>query len=352
MPQKNNAARLTLRQLCRLGLPGPVLLPSLLPVLRELVPAAHAGFFFCDAQGHITNLYAERLLAPGAMAAYHDQHNQRQFSAQYLARLAASTPVSRRSVGAAERQTDYFRDVLQPLGIEHFLYAVVRHGQQALGQLSLYRGPDDAPFSPADEQALTSVLHYLGQALAVQAPAPQHPPSSEVLEEGLAVLDPQGHELYADAHWPRLLRMAHGNAISPAAARSERDTLPRFLAAVLAVLQSAPAAVHSVVTNWGQFSFRQQALSSADGRAAVALRVSRLGAGPLRLTQGAAALGLTPQQREVAVLMAQGHSNAEIAAQLGFSVHTAGYHVKKVFERLGVNDRSAVAQRLGAASQG
>lgn len=349
---KSSPARVTLRQLCRLGLPAPLLLPSLLPVLRELVPAAHAGFFFCDAQGSITNLYAERLLAPGAMAGYHDHHNQREFRTQYLARVAAPQPVSRRSVSAAERQSNYFREVLQPLGIAHFLYAVVRDGQRPIGQLSLYRSPGDAPFEPADEQALGSVLHYLGQALAVQAPPPQQAQSTQVLEEGLAVLDAQGHELYADVHWPRLLRMAHGNAILPAAARAERETLPRFLAAVLAEVQAAPQAVHTVATAWGQFTFRCQLLAAADGRPALALRVCRLGAGPLRLTQGAAALGLTPQQREVAVLMAQGHSNTEIAAQLAITVHTAGYHAKKVFERLGVHERSAVAQCLAAALPG
>lgn len=62
-------ARVTLRQLCSLGLPGPLLLPALLPVVRELVPASHAAFFFCDAHGLITNLYAERMLPPRSMAA-------------------------------------------------------------------------------------------------------------------------------------------------------------------------------------------------------------------------------------------------------------------------------------------
>ena len=344
-----SAARVTLRQLCHLGLPAPLLLPSLLPVLRELVGASHAGFFFCDSQGGITNLYAERLLPPQAMAGYHDQHSNAQFRGQYLARVAAPRPVSRRSVSVAERSSAYYRDVLAPLGIAHFLYAVVRYQGRALGQLSLYRSADASAFTSADELALDGVLHYLGTALAVPSPTVLREVQAHTVEEGLALLDPQGKELYADALWPRLIRLAHGNAIAPATALAERETLPRFVSAVLAAVISAPNALHLVSSNWGQFAFRRHAMASQQGDTAVALLVSRLAAEPLRLAQGAAALGLSPQQREVAVLMAQGHSNAQIAEQMGIKLNTAGYHAKQVFARLNVHERSAIGKALNAA---
>jgi DNA-binding CsgD family transcriptional regulator len=345
-----NSARVTLRQLCHLGLPAPLLLPSLLPVLRELVPASHAGFFFCDERGGITNLYAERLLDPGAMAGYHDQHSNQRFRRQYLERVAADRPLSRRTVSDEERASAYYRDVLRPLGIEHFLYAVVRHAGKPLGQLSLYRGADSPPFSDADERALNQVLHYLGAGLAVPSPHVLRDLQDQVVEEGLAVLDSQGRTLYADANWPRLVRLAHGNAIAPATALAERDTLPRFVSAVLAAVVSAPNAVHMVSTTWGQFVFRRHDVRSGQGEEAVALLLSRLAAEPLRLAQGAAALGLSPQQREVAVLMAKGLSNGEIAQQLGVTTNTASYHAKQVFARLNVHDRSAITRVLGAAA--
>ena len=186
---KDSPARVTLRQLCSLGLPAPLLLPSLLPVLRDLVPASHAGFFFCDEGGHITNLYAERMLSPQAMAVFHDRHSQTQFRQQYLQRVAAARPVSRRSVTPEAEASHYRRDVLGPLQIAHFLYAVVRHRGQPIGQLSLYRGEDDAPFSAADEDALAGVLHYLGEALSVLTPGQATPPHEVFVEEGLALLD-------------------------------------------------------------------------------------------------------------------------------------------------------------------
>lgn len=343
------STRVTLRQLCNLGLPAPLLLPSLLPVLRELVPASHAGFFFCDARGGISNLYAERLLAPNAMAAYHDDHSNQQFRKQYLQRVAAANPISLRSVSPDERNSAYYRDVLVALGIEHFLYAVVRHQGQVLGQLSLYRSSDAAAFSQDDAQTLDSVLHYLGEGLAVPSPVVLRDVQEQAVEEGLALLDANGQELYADANWPRLIRLAHGNAITPATALAERETLPRFVTAMLGAVLSAPNAIHQVHTSWGQFAFRRHSMTSGQGNQAVALLLSRLAAEPLRLAQGAAALGLSPQQREVAVLMAQGHSNTEIATRMHIKRDTAGYHVKQVFARLKVHERSAIAKVLGAA---
>ena len=347
------SARVTLRQLCNLGLPATLLLPSLLPVLRELVPASHAGFFFCDVRGGITNLYAERLLAPGAMASYHDEHSNQQFRKQYLQRVAAARPISRRSVSPDERNSAYYRDVLAALGIAHFLYAVVRHQGQVLGQLSLYRGSDAAAFSLEDEQTLDSVLRYLGEGLAVPSPVVLRDLQEQAVEEGLALLDAQGQELYADANWPRLIRLAHGNTIAPATALAERETLPHFVATMLAAVLSAPNAIHQVHTRWGQFAFRRHSMTPSPGGPggqAVALLLSRLAAEPLRLAQGAAALGLSPQQREVAVLIAQGHSNPEIAQRMGVARNTASYHVKQVFGRLKVHDRSEIARVLSAAA--
>lgn len=349
---KPDATRITLRQLCSLGLPATQLLPSLLPVLRELVPAAHAGFFFCDDSGQMLNLYAERMLSPQSMAHFHERHSASQFRQHYLRRVAAARPVSRSTLPSLAASNAYRDEVLRPLHIGHVLYAIVRHQGRALGQLSLYREEGDAAFTDEDEQALLDVLHYLGQALAVPTPSQISSLQEHTVEEGLALLDADGRELYADDNWPRLVRLAQGNTINPALAQQDVEQLPRFVQSVLAAACSAPQALYRVDTAWGQFAFRTHAMSARlQGSTAQALIVSRMATEPLRLAQGAAAAGLSPQQREVAVLMAQGLSNAEIADRLGVSLNTAGYHAKQVFTRLQVHERSAIARVLGAAAQ-
>ena len=56
--------------------------------------------------------------------------------------------------------------------------------------------------------------------------------------------------------------------------------------------------------------------------------------------------GLTPREQQVAALLASRASNAEIASQLGISVHTARRHTERVFEKLNCQSRSAVRRRL------
>ena len=55
---KQSSVRARIRQLCCLGIPGELLMGSLLPLLRELVPSDSA-FFWVDSRGDMQNLYAD-----------------------------------------------------------------------------------------------------------------------------------------------------------------------------------------------------------------------------------------------------------------------------------------------------
>jgi DNA-binding CsgD family transcriptional regulator len=59
---------------------------------------------------------------------------------------------------------------------------------------------------------------------------------------------------------------------------------------------------------------------------------------------------LTPRERDVLVLLAEGASNKAIARQLGISVHTAKFHVSSLLEKFDATGRTDVvahAARLG-----
>lgn len=59
---------------------------------------------------------------------------------------------------------------------------------------------------------------------------------------------------------------------------------------------------------------------------------------------------LTPRERDVLTLMAEGISNKVIAQRLGISVHTAKFHVASILDKLdatGRTDAVAHAARLG-----
>jgi DNA-binding CsgD family transcriptional regulator len=53
---------------------------------------------------------------------------------------------------------------------------------------------------------------------------------------------------------------------------------------------------------------------------------------------------LTGQERQVARLAGQGLTNRQIAARLFLSPHTVGYHLHKVYAKLGISARAALRQ--------
>ena len=351
----SQSARVTLRQLSNLGLPAPVLLPSLLPAVRAVVPATHAAFFYCDASGNMVNMYAERMLPPEAMTRYYEQYYRADasaFSKAYLRLAAASDAVSFRTISAEEKDGEYYREVLSQLGVGHVMYGIVRskeNGREPIGQLSLYRGVDDAPFDAADAEALRDVMHYLGHALVASPYTQVTAPSEQIAEEAMAVLDADGNLLFADDAWMRLSRLARGEPISPRQSREEPKALREFLRGVVIAARAAKMSLHVVNSPWGQFAFRHHSLDGVGGGKATALVLSRLATESVRMTEGASRLELSAQQREVALMVALGLTNAEMAEKLGVSVNTAGYHVKQVFMKLGVHERADVARMLRQA---
>lgn len=54
-------------------------------------------------------------------------------------------------------------------------------------------------------------------------------------------------------------------------------------------------------------------------------------------------LGLSPREREVLELIAQGHSTREIAGRLYLSVNSIKTHTRAVYRKLGVHTRSQAA---------
>ncbi len=69
---------------------------------------------------------------------------------------------------------------------------------------------------------------------------------------------------------------------------------------------------------------------------------TRLG-GTARTTDGAGSTELTPREREVAALLAEGLTNGELATRLYISPKTASVHVSNILAKLGMTSRAEIA---------
>ncbi len=345
-----------IRKLCTLGLPPQTVAQCLLPELRRLIRSHSAAAFWVDRQGDMTNLYAERLLPPDAMAAYFEKHyavKAKSFSDAFGRRAQSADPISFHSFSRAEQNTDYFRDVMQPLDAYHILYGILKDGTRAFAQVSLYRGSGDKPFDRASAEMLRSVLRYLATGLGASASNTAVEEAALVAEENLGIVSLTGTAISAPEGWRRSLRLAALSEVSPRHALKEHAAIELFVRQLLEELlpeqHRQPASREAVRdTAWGRFVIRAFRLPHPQGGSAdqVGLLIRREEPRSVSLVRGTGMAALSPQQREVALLLAEGKTNREIAEQLGLSLNTASYHVKQVYARLDVSERSAVASKL------
>ena len=345
-----------IRKLCGLGLPAQTLAPSLLPALRQVIPSHSAAVFWVDERFEMTGLYAERLLPPDAMARYYDKHYQQPvtgFPRAFGARAAAADPVSVSRFTKREQQSDYFRAVLSRLDAYQILYGVLRGPNGPFGQLSIYRGERDPEFGRRDQDALRGLLRYLSVGLRPVAPSDEPMSTAEVVEEWLGIINIDGTPVSAPSDWSRLVRLLAIQEVTPRGAHDEERTIAQFLQRICSELTAAADSSVQLTDSqyqspWGRFRIRAYRMPGFGGNGAdhVGVLIGRSEPRALALVRATGASRLSPQQREVALLLADGRSNQEIARALSLKLNTASYHVKQVFSRLKVHKRKEVEREL------
>ena len=362
---KQTTVRARIRQLCCLGLPGELLVPSLLPALRELVPSDSAGFFWVDSRGDMTNLYAERLLPPEVMSLYFERFYDGRGSAfrhAFLDRARAPEGVVATTAEGDFTRSAYYNEILRKLDAHHVLYGIVRDQGAALGQVSLYRATDAPPFSARERADLTSVMRYVSHGVA----AGMNPPANgsafqDTDDEAMLVLE-GGAIRHGSERARRLLLLATtseinaatlGAAVNERAAAALKQVCERLQA--VGCGEDTPPPAITLESKWGRYVIRAYWLDDdRSPRAPVGVRIQRQEPMILRFVQAMGRLPLSPQQREIALAIAQGKSTQEIADALGVSANTVAYHIKQLFLKLDVHDRAGAVARItsGEASLG
>ncbi|HKT04817.1 MAG TPA: helix-turn-helix transcriptional regulator, partial [Rugosimonospora sp.] len=61
--------------------------------------------------------------------------------------------------------------------------------------------------------------------------------------------------------------------------------------------------------------------------------------------------GLTPTERRVARLIANGMTNRDAADALKVSPHTVDSHLRHIFGKLGITSRAALARMIGESTE-
>jgi DNA-binding CsgD family transcriptional regulator len=177
----------------------------------------------------------------------------------------------------------------------------------------------------------------------------------------MLVTDRAGNIRHGSEKARRLLLLATTSEINPEslkAAVNERahaalKALCAKLDAVARGEESTPP-VLSLDTKWGRHVLRAYWLDddSEAADALIGIHLQRQEPMILRFVEAMGRLPLSPQQREIALKIALGKSNQEIAEGLGVSGNTVAYHIKQLFLKLDVHDRAGAVERITSGESG
>ena len=241
--------------------------------------------------------------------------------------------------GHPEQSTRYV-EVLQATGIPFELRAAFTSRGRAWGAVHVARVDGREPFSGAEVKALAHIVPLVADGIRTSLRFDAARRETPGCGPGLIVLGPRDEvELITPQAREQLEELRSG-------VTRENDESPP--APVLAVARSVRAdrvtRVVSVPGKGGWITLHASLPEGGSaGRVAIVLdRASGRDAAILRLET----YGVTARERETAALIAQGFSNAEIAAALVVSPYTVQDHVKSLFEKVGVGSRRELVARI------
>jgi DNA-binding CsgD family transcriptional regulator len=347
---KQVAAAAHIRQLCSLGLPAEAIMPALLRSIHVPAPCDLAAFFWVDAVGDMTHMYSEKMLSAEATGRYFERHYEsavHAFRERVLTMAREAEPSRETVVDPKTRASDYYREILEPLGAFRILHAIVQDRGTPLGLMALYRPQEAAAFGAAERTIAEAACRYLLQAMRCDTGPVAAGQYRESGQAALLVCARDGRVSQASGRGHALLAQAGGCRINRHTITGELEQsglalLRRLLAGAVAD-PAADAPVQSMQTTneWGSFRLRAYPLGEDFG-----VLIERHEPLIVRLVDAMRSLHLSSQQREVALLLARGKTNAQIARGLGVSLNTASYHVKQLYGKLDAHDRAAVIARI------
>lgn len=305
---------------------------KLVETIREAIPSHFAMFFRCAENPDGELVFTDTLFRG-------DEEIQSEFSEMVGAPCRElRTPwmpgeVDRGEIDAFIRTRHFYDDeelfsyeaqrkLIRPLEVGEHLRAVFYDGARFLGWIGLIRRGEDERFSAAEERRLEKVAGRLKSAVA----------SINTMEADL--LGDKAGAVFGDDG-----RLAHATEAFVEWSTSERrDYLQRR------VRNADRGELAPAVEIVGGAEVR---LARMDGPDGVRYLVTVDPAEPARLSITAK---LTARQVEIAEYVAAGATSAEIAETLEISANTVHYHLRNIYDRLGIGSRAELARLMAEQS--
>jgi DNA-binding CsgD family transcriptional regulator len=348
MAIKNTRALSHIRQLCCLGVESHSVIPAVMQALHELIPSSHNLFIWTDENGKAVDRYCEIYL-PQIQEAY----SQNLVGKTDLAAIVKQgKSVGNMRLRSPEFYTSpYYHEVYRPMRVRNSLDAVIRTSEGTQGVLVMHRN-SDTPFTETEQADLEGILPYLRNIWTVQR-NPNTNVFTETADHGTIICDLLGKIQYISMSASQLLHMAQTQGVLSHSSSS--TYLPVELLAMSQRLNDietpklhVPLPALQVRNRWGQFIFRAMWLDGLNeqNNRLISINIWRQEPLAVSVVRGFQRSPLSPKQRDVALRLVIGKTAEEIIHELSISVTTYKDHLRKIYEKLGINKRSDLIRHL------
>lgn len=354
---KQSQAIAYLRQLCCLGLNKEIVIPEFLRAVRAVIPSDNNMFTGLDE--HYLPAYHLPGFAVSEIAELPIEVVTRFFTPE---RMKCSLEwFSRHPVltdpflwDKAFYLSDAYNLVWRHCGHYHFVFAPIKQSGKPVGLLGLFRPPrQHQPFNSHEQALLPHLTAYVSHALGMRGGV--NIQYCDNGASGMMVMNNAGTIISLCPEAKRLLTLARYPALT-VGMHSLKDELPTKLAQLcqnLDVIFQGKAAAPpswSFTNAHGRFVFRAYWLDKQNHEPGgfIGMTIEHQEPLPLKILRALRDSPLSPVQKEVALLLAQGFSNEEIGERLGIKLTTVKDHVGKIFVKLDIDHREELLPNLRA----
>ena len=314
-------------------------------VRAALEPAVHAdrwcGFALDPATMFATNGFHDEgfsaHLVPRLLEIEHGAVDRNQIPE--LARSTAGVSTIARATGGDPAASARWREVIVPSGLAHELRAVFRDGPRSWGALVLMRAGDVDDFADEDLEFVRRISPVVARGFQRVLLRQHLHHGEDVRETGILLLDGDPFAIQtatgAAEHWLGELDDGGFGGPLPTAVLSAAH------ATRLDPVRSTTVRARTRQGRW--LTIVADRLRGTDTAVGLVIQPSR----PAEIAEiVGAAHGLTRRERDVVLLVASGHTNAEISRLLAVSPYTVADHLKSVFGKLDVASRGELTSKL------
>jgi DNA-binding CsgD family transcriptional regulator len=338
-------------------------LSEVLRLLEPIFKASNNNFFFASSNGTTLNL--NRVIGRGIDTKFFADFRKyyHKLDPYYKIWASKSSPTAMITDHALNDSSlsEYYNDFLKPQSIQYQMSVYLRSQQRLLGVLSLFRPSNANEFSPIDQAKAELLAPYLAGALEKALISEKRADQDAIIDsiishlpyKGVMVLDGSLELIYADKNATRI--MSHLNQ-SKKGRKEARQPLPKEIYLPCKDLINFSTPDEDSESAHQQFEW----ISLQDNKKlSIQLRrITHRTKDPLlllcfdpkekeiNLLEKLKQCGLSHRQAEVVFLLNQGLTNKEIANKLFISYYTVENHLRAIYQKMGVNNRTQLSYRL------